>query len=345
MSSGELKYHFCYRVSDGNDLHQGDILHKTDAIKEILKEVHPHYLDESYTGFIILSQTCDLVRRGDKGCKTRYITLGVVRPLSLLIEREIEKYQDEIDKAAMACKNSVKPNLTEFLQRLFNNNEHEYFYIEPQPEVGISEPSCAFLRLSISIRAYQHYDTCFKSRVMSLSEGFRAKLGWMIGNVYSRVGTEDWVPKTLKKKEFDKKIKDILESSTQWIDDEQLKFAKAELFSENNIIIDSLCLLFKEYINLLSHDNFLPFKVSTQLGFTSLIEEYINFFSPLDFESSSEELFRLLISKSKPKTKKEHLIEKIEEILKSSFPEIEDIKLRKICNRISNDQVISRYFK
>jgi hypothetical protein len=250
MSSADLKYHFCYGISSSNDLQQGDILEKTDGIKSILREIHPHYLDESYTRFIVLSQTCDLVRRGSNGCKTRYITLGVIRPLSLLVEREIEQHQDEFDKEASVCKISAKSKLTQFLERLFNNNEPEYFYIEPQPEVNMSEPSCAFLRLSISIRAYQHYDVCFEAKTLSLSEGFRAKLGWMIGNVYSRIGTEDWVPGTLTKNEFATKIKTTLESLSQWVDDQRLESVKKEFFTQDSNILSIVISLFQEYIQL-----------------------------------------------------------------------------------------------
>lgn len=338
----EVKYHFCYGATNSKHLQQGDILEKTELLKEILREVHPHYLDESYTRFIILSQTCDLVRRGGNDCKTRYITLGVIRPLSLLLEREIEKHQDDFDKTAIVCKNSAKSKLTQFLERLFNNNEPEYFYIEPQPEVGLSEPSCAFLRLSISIRAYQHYDTCFKARKLSLSEGFRAKLGWMIGNVYSRVGTEDWVPGTLKKEEFSKKIKNNLESLSQWVDDQKLEYVKKEFISESKNIINLLNPVIQEYTKILLFQNLLFINNSNQLIFCSIFEDFIVFFE--DFSKNPEELFRVLINKAKLPTKKDDVIESIRRILQG-FDGFEDVKIEKICNRISNDQIVSRHLK
>jgi hypothetical protein len=345
MESGELKYHFSYKHSDNKDLQQGDVLKKTDAIKRLLKEVHPHYLDETYTGFIILSQTCDLVRRNGNPCKTRYITLGVIRPLTLLIEREITKNQDALDKAAMICKNSAKNRLSEFLKRLFNNNENEYFYIEPQSEVGMSEPSCAFLRLSISIRAYQHYDICHEARVLSLSEGFRAKLGWMVGNVYSRVGTEDWVPNS----DFTKKINYTLEASTKWIDDEKLKIAKSQLFSDDNTIINELELIFQYYSKLLYESlckstNSVYFRLLSISVLIFLFEEFIVFFSNFDFEGFPEEIYRFLIDQVKLTNKKDEVLTKIKEILKSS-DNLEEKEINKICSKISSDPMIARYLK
>jgi hypothetical protein len=348
MSSADLKYHFCYGVSGSNDLQQGDILEKTDGIKSILAEVHPHYLDESYTQFIVLSQTCDLVRRDNNGCKTRYITLGVIRPLSLLVEREIEHYQDGFDKEASVCKNSAKSKLTQFLGRLFNNNEPEYFYIEPQPEVNMSEPSCAFLRLSISIRAYQHYDVCFEAKTLSLSEGFRAKLGWMIGNVYSRVGTEDWVPGTLTSNEFSTKIKTTLESLSQWVDDKQLEAVKKEVFPKesNNVDIFSLLIyLFQEYNQLyLFLSKYLFFSELSCVFFDNItIKEYFDFFCKFDSDEAPEEVLRELINRMKIKSNKDNVLERIKEILKSDG--IEEGKIDKICSRISSDQIVSKYIK
>jgi hypothetical protein len=345
MSSADLKYHFCYGISSSNDLQQGDILEKTDGIKLILKEIHPHYLDESYTRFIVLSQTCDLVRRGSNGCKTRYITLGVIRPLSLLIEREIEQYQDGFDKEANVCRISDKSKLNQFLERLFNNNEPEYFYIEPQPEVNMAEPSCAFLRLSISIRAYQHYDVCFKAKKLSLSESFRAKLGWMIGNVYSRIGTEDWVPGTLTKNAFKTKIKNTLEELSQWVDDQRLESVKKEFFTQDSNIFSIVISLFQEYTQLhLCCNNYLFFNTLSHIFFEAVIKEYFNYFGRFDFDESPEEFLRELINQIDVKSKKDHAIERIKIILKD-FDEIEDERINKICNRISNDQIISRYLK
>lgn len=340
MPQNELKYHFCYAPFSGKHLQQGDILNKTNSVKNILEDVHPHYLDKSYTHFIVLSQTCDLVRRNGVNCKARYITLGVVRPLSLVIEREIGKYQDDFDKAAMVCKNSDRSKLHQLLERLFNNNETEYFYIEPQPEIGLVDPSCAFLRLSISIRAYQHYDKCLEARFISLSEGFRAKLGWMLGNVYSRVGTEDWVPGTLSPKEFSAKIKDNLESSCQWVDDEKLKAIKTDLLdsSVSAILGDAL----KEYENIFIYCTNLSFlNVFVQLKYSSFVEKWLDFFEKFDFDETPDELLRALIQHTKVSSKKDDALQRIKEILKSST-DLEEEKLEKIYRRMASDSIISR---
>jgi hypothetical protein len=84
-----------------------------------------------------------------------------------------------------------------FLERLFNNNESEYFFLRAEPTLDFPEDCCAFLRLSIALQA-EHYEDCIASRVLSLSDEFSTKLGWLVGNIYSRVGTRDWKPEELR---------------------------------------------------------------------------------------------------------------------------------------------------
>ena len=49
---------------------------------------------------------------------------------------------------------------------------------------------CVFLALSIAMKA-DHYDTLLSSKVAQLDEIFAAKLGWLVGNQYSRIATPD----------------------------------------------------------------------------------------------------------------------------------------------------------
>jgi hypothetical protein len=55
---------------------------------------------------------------------------------------------------------------------------------------------------------------------------FQAKLGWLVGNMYSRVGTVDWVPDHLTEPQFKAKVSQILDDPVQWVDENQLKAAK-----------------------------------------------------------------------------------------------------------------------
>ncbi|MGB7911390.1 MAG: hypothetical protein WCF59_04115 [Desulfobaccales bacterium] len=216
------QYHFAYMLKSGNNISQGDVIHKNDEIKEIINIVHPHYLKDDYTYFIVLTQSCDLIRRADKPCNARYITLAAVRPLELVINREILRYQDDFRIAANFCSNSVRFRLEQFLERLFNNNDSEYFYLHKDEELQFPLSSVAFLRLSIALKV-DHYDIIFNSRVLSLTDIYKAKIGWLVGSMYSRVGTDEWVPRYATEEEFKQNIRNLLDSACEWVDDKQLK--------------------------------------------------------------------------------------------------------------------------
>ena len=56
---------------------------------------------------------------------------------------------------------------------------------------------------------------------------FRAKLGWLTGNIYSRVATEDWVPTIDKDNEaFRNRIRGILDENSLWAKEEAIDIFK-----------------------------------------------------------------------------------------------------------------------
>jgi hypothetical protein len=141
------------------------------------------------------------------------------------LELELNKHQNDFAKAAMVCSQNKRINLEQFLESLLNNNEGEYFYLHGDPDLEFPEPSCAFLRLLITLESEKYYDYCFNARILSLTDVFQAKLGWLVGNMYSRVGTEDWVPDHLTQEEFNDHIKTEIDALCPWIPDKQLKEA------------------------------------------------------------------------------------------------------------------------
>jgi len=218
-------FHFTYARPAG-DLAQGDLVLKTDAIRQLLEKVHPHYLKDDYTHLLVLTQSCDLVRRNGQPCKSRYISLAAVRPLSLVIQREVGRYQDEFAAEAGVCSKRVQNLLEQFVERLLNNNEDEYFYLEKDLGLGFAEASCAFLRLSVAVRAEEHYEKLLEARTLSLTDVFQAKLGWLVGKMYSRVGTPDWVPDHTNETEFKRTIQEVLGGVVRWVEEDQLKAAR-----------------------------------------------------------------------------------------------------------------------
>lgn len=237
--------HFTYSdiSEDNKHLKQGDIFKRTEALDAIISDVHKHYLKSDYLYFIVLTQSCDLVRRKKDKCKSPYITIAAIRSLELLLSREIRKKQKtDLEIKANLLPEEHREDLYRFLERLFNNNEPEYFYLHENPSINFR--SCvAFLRLSIPIKSDLHYDTCLDARLLELHDNFKSKLGWLVGNMYSRVGTEDWVPNTLTEDSFKFWINKTLDDSCFFVDEKKYKelnniFKKEELptLSEKEIL-------------------------------------------------------------------------------------------------------------
>ena len=229
--------HFTYAERlPTDDLHQGDILQRTDHLVAVLQDVHPHFADEQrYPMFMVLTQSCDLVRRTGGSCNSHYINICVVRDFLLAIKREVGMlgHPDLGRHGLLPVK--LKAKASQVIERFLNNTEPGYFYLHP--DFAIPKPMCAFLTLSISLRAEDHYNECLDARILGLKPEFRAKVGWLIGAIYSRVATEDWQSQTdFDKKDFDSRIEEVVNHNFLWLDElGERKVKKAVKESELNL--------------------------------------------------------------------------------------------------------------
>lgn len=186
--------HFTYKSKpDMESLCQGDILEITEDLALVLKKVYPCFLNGQYTFFMVLSQSCDLVRRKGKNCKTPYITLAAVRKYSDFLENMLltGKYAEKVD-ALLIMDEKNKERAYQFIERVYNNTESEYFFLYKEDALRFPESMVAYLKVSVALTSSEHYDTCLEAKRIELTDEFKAKLGWMVGNMYSRVGTADW---------------------------------------------------------------------------------------------------------------------------------------------------------
>ncbi|WP_419660489.1 hypothetical protein Dvar_08500 [Desulfosarcina variabilis str. Montpellier] len=229
-----MSCHFTYvKDPDKSNLCQGDVLRVTEDISSVLKRYHPHYFKSDYIYFIVLTQSCDLVRRDGKTCSAKYITLASVRPFDVVLNREVKKIQsEEFEIKSGICRSNRRNTIESFTTQLLNNNQKEFFYLHEDDDLKFPEPCCAFLRLSIALRANDHYDKCLDAKHLQLTEEFRAKLGWLVGNLYSRVGTMDWVPDYKTKEEFKEIVNSILESQYAWFQPDVVTALKKQIESK-----------------------------------------------------------------------------------------------------------------
>lgn len=212
--------HFTYAANpDFKSVTQGDILRRTPAIDDLLREVHPHFFQNGKNlFFMVLTQSCDLVRRNNGDCKSPYITISPVRLIDDVLNRQIQALKSsDLNTELPILTDKAKSKLSEFLQRLYNNNEPGYFFLEAE---GTDLPGdcCAYLNLSIAIKAREHYDKCLEAKSLELDASFQAKLGWLVGQIFARVGTADWPQASLKTK-----VSTALKDVAIWVPDAKLK--------------------------------------------------------------------------------------------------------------------------
>jgi hypothetical protein len=114
-----------------------------------------------------------------------------------------------------------------------NEQSHGLFYLHPDADVGIAVPAAVMLRVSISLRSREHYNVLKAARRGRLSAEFRNKLGWLTGNLYSRVDTPDWADEDGGEEASKALIADLLSGAgataqNVWVPDSLLQAAKAK---------------------------------------------------------------------------------------------------------------------
>lgn len=211
-----------------SDLEQGDILRPTGELRDIFKAVHPHFTDEKYLGFLIATQTCDLVRRKGGAPKAGYISLCAIRPLSQVLTKLIAQVAKPA--AAGIFPKSGKEEAKRFLERLFNQNEQAtgLFFLHEDADSGIGEPAVAMLRVTVTFKS-DHYETLTTSRVGRLTPQYQAKLGWLVGNLYNRPASPDWADFNGGKAKLETMISDYTSLGITWIDDVLVAAAKEKV--------------------------------------------------------------------------------------------------------------------
>ncbi len=176
-------------------LRQGDILQPTEDLRRLLAKVEP-LNDKRWLAYIITTQDCDLVCREGK-CDTAFVNIAGVISLATALPELLGAVcqQLPICKVPRIYPQEKKNEAAHFVKKILNQNawKEGLFYLQSDAGVQLGEPAVALLRLSCSLRLDEAvYEVCQKARTGRLCGLFRAKLGWTVGNLFSRVGTPDW---------------------------------------------------------------------------------------------------------------------------------------------------------
>lgn len=171
-----------------DELRQGDVLQRNDALKERIAIAHGYYAEApGYDYFIVLTPSCELALR-DGRCSSRYISIAAVRPASLLVERQLDNYKQSVKAPGLFCSSGKRQLAEQYVMRLLHNAEDGYLYL-PGELFGQNEADrIAFLKLSIVLRV-DHYQACLQAKVLQLADSFSAKVGSLTAGLYGQVAT------------------------------------------------------------------------------------------------------------------------------------------------------------
>ena len=185
---------FIYKdVSSLNNsaLSQGDVIERTGQVVERIGQAHQYYADASqYSCFVVLTQSCDLVKRRNQ-FNAPYITIAAAKPFKNTINDYFNRNLKSIEGTEFTYHSgSLMARAKQLVERHINNTEPEFFFLPSSGHPNIPEDLVVFLRLTIALKK-EHYDTLAHEKIAELADVFQAKLGWLKGNIYSRVSTPD----------------------------------------------------------------------------------------------------------------------------------------------------------
>lgn len=194
-------------VSNKSILKQGTIFSiknirfaSTDRRKKLkFNDIYREVNLQNITYGIILSQSCDLVKREKKPfLKTPYITIALLEPIEKFIEQKYSQQANELlqnhslshNKYTFINTEGLKKNLYKNCQRLFGNRETFYFFVS----LGTGKKQRMFYINLVKSFPFKimHYDTFSQNSKYELKPGFANKLGYMLSYIYGRVGIPDY---------------------------------------------------------------------------------------------------------------------------------------------------------
>lgn len=184
---------YVYREAvEGNSLLQGDVLKVQGQFNNYFKQFYPEvsFLDHEDQYVMVLTQSCDLVKSHKRKPKVSHVNVCLIRTLRSLVRALIS---EEIKPLSIAGNNILEreanDQLKDKISKLLNNSDQKLNFFLPM-QSPFTEDMVAMIPLSFSFRI-EHYDLLTQNKVLTLKPEFQAKVGYIISELYGRVGTPD----------------------------------------------------------------------------------------------------------------------------------------------------------
>ncbi|MBS0351516.1 MAG: hypothetical protein JSR33_10100 [Proteobacteria bacterium] len=175
-----------------NSLLQGDVLKVQGQFSNFFKQFYPEvsFPDHEDQYVMVLTQSCDLVKSHKRKPKVSHINVCLIRTLRSLVRVLIS---EEIKPLSIAGNNILEreanDRLKDKLSKLLNNSDQKLNFFLPM-QSPFTEDMVAMIPLSFSFRI-EHYNLLAQNKVLVLKPEFQAKVGYIISELYGRVGTPD----------------------------------------------------------------------------------------------------------------------------------------------------------
>lgn len=223
---GQASFGVCQyddKIDSGN-LYQGDIVESSGEVfglvKNALRDL-AKYDAESVRAFMIITQSCDLVVRDNHRRNTTHVALAPVTTLKdavcdmvvPMLYRRVGRYVSEDDRNGYNTQ----------LNRILNNSNDNCFFLFGDQANGLGGHSCARLRVHLPLAEPNACEVLLRHKRGQLSGVFRAKLGSMLGSIYSRVGTPDFESFGQAGKEDRARVVSSLSGLIDWVKPDEFK--------------------------------------------------------------------------------------------------------------------------
>jgi hypothetical protein len=168
--------HPMYSEIKGDSLKQGDIIDRIKLLPSLKGHADYFAWRDDFVAFCVITQSCDVAR--DR--HVDFIQLAVIRDLVVVYS----------SPDAIAVKSKRAPA---FFRDILGQeyNKRGFFCLHAEPSIGINENCVVDLRTMLSLHR-QHYDEILAARKLSMIDAVANKLGWMAGQLFSRVPTPEW---------------------------------------------------------------------------------------------------------------------------------------------------------
>lgn len=273
---------------------QGDILSPSPELKGLFKSENVIH-DPRYMAYIVTTQNCDLVPRNNDKCDAEHINLSAVMSLQTFLPSLLDIVCQRVCEKGLdgAYIKKGKEDAKNWIRRIINQNAWKYglFYLHNDVGAGIDEPAVALLRVCTTvILTKKNYKLLKKAREGRLDDLFQAKLGWTVGNLYSRIGTPDWGEEYISvKKELIEKLLDP--NDYKWVPKSWVKAARNKGVNLEELPLDNI-------LKVLEQHKPSPFYQEVAKRVKTLVEKQFPQIPPIELDAFEKKLLGDLLIKS-----------------------------------------------